>query len=1436
MGCPANDRARTVVVPCLRSPTSPCPQGCGTLVATKRNPGRSARGRVDGALLTLAYLALFPAAVDAQECRYEENTCYSGPNLPINFPGSAFQGCQEKPQLQDCCTMCVNRWPDCQSWQYVTSNNYPGVPRFFCCLKAAFRSEVSTEHFGCISGFQNPSCTVTANCEAKVYGQGLSSTDEVLVRPEGQGCATDVADVDAAFWPEITNPASVKNDGAFNTYEMGKAPSGVIGSRRICHRSSSLLPFSTTVGEFTMRGPYQNQSHKCTLGTDCELTLLGLDMLSQGAKYRLAIVSNPPCGENAIIAQFSALENPVGVEESQNYDTYKLGRPTAGNTLDAFSLCWAAQVGINSRFLPAAHTQPAGTFEMLGPLSTGTHNCTMGAPCHVNVIGRGLAATNGVMVIPGTSNTLCGSVPPVDATKIIGFINPTYQDPEPPYEEHSLGYLYSIGIPEDYQHGHDYRLCWAALRDDQPPSGKVTNFLVDVGQFTMIGPLAKPYNCWLTYPCTIELEGTGLDMNDRVLLSKIVMSIDGVCGQSNSPVHMEVTGDLWENPQPMQSADDTEAVAVIGTASWAKNGIVGLPHNLCWAGEVEDYMSYKLMVGLFVMHGPFIEDNTCYKGLNCIITLAGSGFAQTNEVAIMRSALECGNPNASIADFVPTDVFEMSVVQHVQRGLFNEYRLGYPILGTAREDYVLCWSHKPTISSPAWTAESTVDDFSFQDFSFVVGTLSIAGANEKALSCYLSTHCILQLDGVLLTQRNRIIVITAEQQCGAAAPPYAIFGDADTAADRFYNLAPVRDPWKVYDLGTLATGTPAINYRMCWANDPENPVDRSLYRSPIGLLTIFGPDSPLIPDIVECTMSLFCTIRLTGIGLQHTNSIQIVKKPRTCLTVRDEDVANLAGIPNPQGPSADDAWRYDMGWLGSGLPGGNYWLCWAHDPSVMNDFRTTLGTFRLLGPHVIDGAGSTNVQECILGRPCEVTVEGEELTEGNKILIVNKSDVCSGRESVLDRAVFEGSPNPAVNDPNDFGRFSLALPTSTAVPGNYKVCWSFGGVENEDFIREVGTLYMGGPFMQYSECFLSEPCKIVLLGNSFSSFSSVLILRKDVSGDTRCGDGVHTTPAATVPRWAGIDNPKKTSNAVTPSPTPGFVLDTYDLGTGYSALTESAKVGRQFLLCWAYNPPGGEGFMAFKVPIGDFAMNGPNEGTSSDCVLGIQCNVGITGFGLSSQNQVRITTYDCMTGSPAVLPGLDNPKTVTDDAWDNRFAMGMVTAGGSYAACKKSVKGVNCIGSHYKLCWAQGTTPNYIVEVGGFAMQGPFLAYKTQCFIGAVCAFKIYGSKLSASNRVLVIEEASKCGERNPLVVPLPGLRNPQMVSQVSSDGSEAVVRLGSATGGSAGRLRLCWGYEPKLLSEYNIEVGPFVFGPPPELCSVENGMLMSCTLPPSDD
>lgn len=153
----------------------------------------------------------------------------------------------------------------------------------------------------------------------------------------------------------------------------------------------------------------------------------------------------------------------------------------------------------------------------------------------------------------------------------------------------------------------------------------------------------------------------------------------------------------------------------------------------------------------------------------------------------------------------------------------------------------------------------------------------------------------------------------------------------------------------------------------------------------------------------------------------------------------------------------------------------------------------------------------------------------------------------------------------------------------------------------------------------------------------------------------------------------------------------------------------------------------------------------------------------------------------------ATIQGLVNPVLVAD----GKFTLGGAVLGGSYATCRVPTPAEGCIGSHYRMCWAHGvyqawklraTCPpplgpiwthfwthldpycqggaNYVVELGTFSMNGPFGTYRVDCTMGSICSFILYGSMLALTNRVVILDMASSCGDAT-VVSAFAGLLNP---------------------------------------------------------------------------
>jgi len=281
-----------------------------------------------------------------------------------------------------------------------------------------------------------------------------------------------------------------------------------------------------------------------------------------------------------------------------------------------------------------------------------------------------------------------------------------------------------------------------------------------------------------------------------------------------------------------------------------------------------------------------------------------------------------------------------------------------------------------------------------------------------------------------------------------------------------------------------------------------------------------------------------------------------------------------------------------------------------------------------------------------------------------------------------------------------------------------------------------------------------------------------------------------------------------------------------------------------YKLCWAYSPAAGrsiEKSAEYRVTVGTFTMNGPYQGQHASCNLGAPCTIEITGIGLTDTNRLLvISKYGGPCGSiPPDAPmlaldmeGITNPRLVTNDLFDNKFDMGLVSKGGSYSTCRVAEPVELCIGTHYRLCWAHGVDKNalddypYQVDIGTFYLVGAFGTYSVECTLGSTCAFNIFGLDFAILNQVLIIDSRGQCGDADPPVAAFEGLQNPKRASSVADapgGGMQATFRLGRSTSGNIGTFRICWGYNPLKPAHFKVEVGPFHFVEPAEQqsCSV---------------
>jgi hypothetical protein len=224
---------------------------------------------------------------------------------------------------------------------------------------------------------------------------------------------------------------------------------------------------------------------------------------------------------------------------------------TEGTSGARYTLCWSNE--------PAANTDysfEVGVFRLHGPL-TQDIVCPMTMPCVVQVSGLGLVSSNKLKVV--ASGTACSNSAAVPTEYTGGSFDVLVG--ADPFDTFNLGTT-TAGPASQYWH-----LCWA----------HDTNYLFDVGTFTISAPFEGTADCTLTETCSITLTGVGFT-NTNVLR---ILESSQVCGTNVLGVST-FTGLSSTTSVTDSSPYSVYAVATTGPY-YTTHGTSGTRYKLCWA-------------------------------------------------------------------------------------------------------------------------------------------------------------------------------------------------------------------------------------------------------------------------------------------------------------------------------------------------------------------------------------------------------------------------------------------------------------------------------------------------------------------------------------------------------------------------------------------------------------------------------------------------------------------------------------------------------------------------------------------------------------------------------------------------------------------------------------------------------------------------------------
>jgi hypothetical protein len=902
----------------------------------------------------------------------------------------------------------------------------------------------------------------------------------------------------------------------------------------------------------------------------------------------------------------------------------------------------------------------------------------------------------------------------------------------------------------------------------------------------------------------------------------------------NDPGLIPVNNSLAANPANAYNVYD------LGTTTAGPSSNI---YRICWGHN----LNIGFQVGSFQISGPFTMDSKdliCTLTEKCFIQLTGMGLASTNTIRVMESSMgSCGDDVAGVSTFTglqpllnevivtegttgtpPTPTYELYVMTNDANGLFNTTAPAPNYANAAAKNelvmsgnvgvqrYRICFSFRPTSPPPAPNPE----------FMYSIGEFTLHGPETHAhVDCPMTVPCLVQLTGVNLLLTNKARVLGTGGPCDTDAPitdgesyngvatgtfPTGLSGTGNFPS--FDVSVSTSSDNRTYDFGTTTAGLASLEYQLCWAHD-------SNYAFSVATFQISGPYTRKVNE-TQCTLTLTCTLQITGVGLASTNGLRIIDSNAVtnypwCGGAAGATFQGLDSTKQVKDEGLFDKYEVASGANGitEGIAGGLYQVCWAHLHQGNNaDYKFALGTFVLNGPLI-------KTLSCPMTVNCFVQLTGTGLAATNRAKIVASGTDCSTGAATPsdthlgifpnynDTAVFP-SFDVAVNNSIPYDYYILGTTTVGLASSNFHLCWAFEHPHN--YVFDVGEFTFAGPFTTDAlECTLTETCLLQLTGIQLASTNGIRILDTTSGALPGCGDSDDGAGLTTI-----------TQLTSTTQVNDAGIYDTYHVAANP---TTTGTAGNFYRVCWGHLNQNQN--TDYKFQVGQFTLNGPLV-MSNNCPMTALCVVQVTGTGLESTNNAKVVASGtaCTTNAVAADPYTGGSFDVPVGSSPHRtFNLGTTTAGPA---------SVNWV-----LCWAHDT--NYVFEIGSFQVSGPYTEAtstgKLFCTLTETCSLQLTGVGLEVSNTIRILESALKCVDGELGVSTFAGLAHTTSVTNAAGFDVYAVSTGAGSTEGTSGVLyRLCWSHSPTQDTDYSFDVGRFTLNGPLEMTN-NCPMTASCVV-----
>lgn len=435
----------------------------------------------------------------------------------------------------------------------------------------------------------------------------------------------------------------------------------------------------------------------------------------------------------------------------------------------------------------------------------------------------------------------------------------------------------------------------------------------------------------------------------------------------------------------------------------------------------------------------------------------------------------------------------------------------------------------------------------------------------------------------------------------------------------------------------------------------------------------------------------------------------------------------------------------------------------------------------LLGTSSIDG----NEQGyCTLGEQCIVELTSNEtLNSSSAVIILTGGQSCADAQQ-SDVQVWEGIVNPRQIG-GDNSTYDLGVATVGPV-GEFRMCWvsvTDGGSDVSMFNVTAGVFLMAGPenITETLLCYVGSACILNLVGFELQASAKV-----EIRNGTDCASGGQPL------EYGGIQNP---SDADVSS------MGTFLLGL---PLVNGGELGQKFPLCWGAGPTSGR-----TVFVGEIQIGGPVRNSSSQCALGEDCYLYVSGAKLyddlgASSVIITVGEGSCalLSTAKASINGLTNPGQVSHVEEEPAGEAILVYLGRPVA---------DVAGSDFALCWRQdvSTLPReYRATIDAdFEFLGPDWGQSFSCTLGLPCEISLTGTGLNGNNSIVLIAAADVCGDgAAEISVAYP----PNAQHNATPVPPNLLYGLGTELGAPPGEYKMCWAWDAIIFSvaEHRIQVG----------------------------